>query len=148
MITIKCSRCGKREARRNQKIHDDGFEKEIAYCDFCLSEMITYDSVELSKTHMKSLMERANLFDDRPAKNFKNDDNVILILLMPHLIVENMFEHDLFTEKRIKKTIIETQIIFYDLKVEKARQNEEYENAIRYQKISKGLRKYLKRNKQ
>ncbi len=146
-MTIKCSRCGKREARRIQKIHDDGFEKEIAYCDFCLTEMITYDSVELSKTHMKSLVERANLFDERPAQNHKGDDNVILILLMPHLIVENMFEHDLFTEKRIKKTIIETQIIFYDLKVEKARQNEEYENAIRYQKISKGLRKYLKRNK-
>jgi len=146
-MIIKCSRCGKREARRLQKIHDDSFEKEIAYCDFCLTEMITYDSVEVSKTHMKSLVERANLFDDRPAQNFKGDDNVILILLMPHLIVENMFEHDLFTEKRIKKTIIETQIIFYDLKVEKARQNEEYENAIRYQKISKGLRKYLKRNK-
>ncbi|MDN5360283.1 MAG: hypothetical protein PWQ84_1346 [Thermotogaceae bacterium] len=147
-MTIKCSRCGKREARRIQKIHDDGFEKEIAYCDFCLNEMITYDSVELSKTHMKSLVERANLFDDKPPKNYKGDDNIILILLMPHLIVENMFEHDLFTEKRIKKTIIETQIIFYDLKVEKARQNEEYENALRYQKISKGLRKYLKRNKQ
>lgn len=110
--------------------------------------MITYDSVELSKTHMKSLVERANLFDDKPPQNYKGDDNIILILLMPHLIVENMFEHDLFTEKRIKKTIIETQIIFYDLKVEKARQNEEYENAMRYQKISKGLRKYLKRNKQ
>jgi hypothetical protein len=148
MMTIKCSRCGKREARRIQKIHDDGFEKEIAYCDFCLNEMITYDSVELSKTHMKSLVERANLFDDKPTQNYKGDDNIILILLMPHLIVENMFEHDLFTEKRIKKTIIETQIIFYDLKVEKARQNEEYENAMRYQKISKGLRKYLKRNKQ
>jgi hypothetical protein len=147
-MTIKCSRCGKREARRIQKIHDDGFEKEIAYCDFCLNEMITYDSVELSKTHMKSLVERANLFDDNPPQNYKGDDNIILILLMPHLIVENMFEHDLFTEKRIKKTIIETQIIFYDLKVEKARQNEEYENAMRYQKISKGLRKYLKRNKQ
>jgi hypothetical protein len=147
-MTIKCSRCGKREARRIQKIHDDGFEKEIAYCDFCLNEMITYDSVELSKTHMKSLVERANLFDDKPPQNYKGDDNIILILLMPHLIVENMFEHDLFTEKRIKKTIIETQIIFYDLKVEKARQNEEYENAMRYQKISKGSRKYLKRNKQ
>ena len=147
-MTIKCSRCGKREARRIQKIHDDGFEKEIAYCDFCLSEMITYDSVELSKTHMKSLVERANLFDDKPPRNFKGDDNIILILLMPHLILENMFEHDLFTEKRIKKTIIETQIIFYDLKVEKAKKNEEYDNAIRYQKISKGLRKYLKRNKQ
>ncbi len=147
-MTIKCTRCGKREARRIQKIHDDGFEKEIAYCDFCLSEMITYDSVELSKTHMKSLVERANLFDDKPPRNFKGDDNIILILLMPHLILENMFEHDLFTEKRIKKTIIETQIIFYDLKVEKAKKNEEYDNAIRYQKISKGLRKYLKRNKQ
>lgn len=147
-MTIKCSRCGKREARRIQKIHDDGFEKEIAYCDFCLREMIDYDTVELSRTHLKGLVDRANLYDDRPATNLKGDDNIILILLMPHLILENMFEHDLFTEKRIKKTIIETQIIFFDLKVEKARQNEEYENAIRYQKISKGLRKYLKRNKQ
>jgi len=147
-MTIKCSRCGKREARRIQKIHDDGFEKEIAYCDFCLREMIDYDSVELSKTHLKGLVDRANLYDDRPARNIKGDDNNILILLMPHLILENMFEHDLFTEKRIKKTIIETQIIYFDLKVEKARQNEEYENAMRYQKISRGLRKYLKRNKQ
>jgi len=147
-MTIKCSRCQKREARRIQKIHDDGFEKEIAYCDFCLNEMITYDSQELSRTHMKGLAERAALFDDRPAKNHKGDDNIILILLMPHLVLENMFEHDLLTEQRIKKTIIETQIIFFDLKVEKARQNEEYENAMRYQKISKGLRKYLKRKKQ
>lgn len=146
-MTIKCSRCGKREARRIQKIHDDGFEKEIAYCDFCLTEMITYDSQELSRTHLKGLRERANLFDDRPAKNLKGDDNIILILLMPHLIVENMFEHDLFTEQRIKKTIIETQIIFFDLKTEKAKKNEEYENAMRYQKISKGLKKYLKRKK-
>ena len=146
-MTIKCSRCGKREARRIQKIHDDGFEKEIAYCDFCLTEMITYDSQELSRTHLKGLRERANLFDDRPAKNLKGDDNIILILLMPHLIVENMFEHDLFTEQRIKKTIIETQIIFFDLKTVKAKKNEEYENAMRYQKISKGLKKYLKRKK-
>ncbi len=146
-MPIKCSRCGKREARRIQKIHDDGFEKEIAYCDFCLTEMITYDSQELSRTHLKGLRERANLFDDRPAKNLKGDDNIILILLMPHLIVENMFEHDLFTEQRIKKTIIETQIIFFDLKTEKAKKNEEYENAMRYQKISKGLKKYLKRKK-
>jgi len=110
--------------------------------------MIDYDSVELSKTHLKGLVDRANLYDDRPARNIKGDDNNILILLMPHLILENMFEHDLFTEKRIKKTIIETQIIYFDLKVEKARQNEEYENAMRYQKISRGLRKYLKRKKQ
>jgi len=148
VMAIKCSRCGKREARRIQKIHDDSFEKVVAYCDFCLNEMIAYDSHSLSKTHMKGLVERSALFDDRPAFHHRGEENVILILLLPHLIAENLFEHDSLTDQRIKKTIIEIQIIFYDLKVEKARLNEEYDNAMRYQKISKSLRNYLKRKKQ
>jgi len=97
---------------------------------------------------MKGLVERSALFDDRPAFHHRGEENVILILLLPHLIAENLFEHDSLTDQRIKKTIIEIQIIFYDLKVEKARLNEEYDNAMRYQKISKSLRNYLKRKKQ
>jgi|GEM_PF-4954871 len=92
-------------------------------------------------------MQRSNLLEDTQLKSHELEDNIILTILLPGLICENMFTTDPLQEKRIKKSIIETQIKFYDMKVEKARRYEEYEKAMRYQKLSRGLRKYLKRNR-
>ena len=146
VIKVKCNRCGKREALRIQKIHDVCFEKKIAFCDFCLRETLSFDSEDVSSFHVRNLVEKSFIFEDRVSKNdLSIDDNIILIFLLPQLISQNMFIFDTFAQKRMKKSIIEIQINYFESKVELAKSKEEYKNALRFEKISRGLKKYLRK---
>jgi hypothetical protein len=52
---------------------------------------------------------------------------------------------DSFAQKRMKKSIIEIQINYFESKVKLAKSREEYKNALRFEKISRGLKKYLRK---
>ncbi len=146
-MKVKCNRCGKKENLRIQKVHDICFEKNIAYCDFCLREMLQYDSERISSFHVRNLSEKSFLLEDRVSKKeLSTDDNIILLFLLPQMIAQNMFTFDTFAQKRTRRTVIEIQIQYFDQKIKNARKNEEYQNAIRFEKISRGLKKFLKRN--
>ncbi|HOO32873.1 MAG TPA: hypothetical protein PK466_06495 [Thermotogota bacterium] len=106
-----------------------------------------YDSEKASNLHIRNLAEKSFLLEDRVSgKTLSLDENIILLFLLPQMITQNMFVFDSYAQRRIKKTVIEIQIEYFEHKMKDAKDKEDYEKAIRFEKISRGLKKFLKKN--
>ncbi|AAD36692.1 UvrB/UvrC protein [Thermotoga maritima MSB8] len=123
---MKCLRCG-HETSKSYKVDFDGVEKEIAYCQKCLMDVLK-ESVPLKNTPSPSedSMEKK--------RHLSFDGEMVIFVETPLRILEEMFGK-LWSDQEKENFENERKITFLERKLKEAIKNEDYRKANRLKQL-------------
>ncbi|AIY88502.1 MULTISPECIES: UvrB/UvrC motif-containing protein [unclassified Thermotoga] len=123
---MKCLKCG-HETSKSYKVDFDGVEKEIAYCQKCLMDVLK-ESVPLKKTPSPSEDSM------RKKRHLSFDGEMVIFVETPLRILEEMFGK-IWSDQERENFENERKITFLERKLNEAIKNEDYRKANRLKQL-------------
>jgi len=138
-----CDSCNSNEATIHQNIYGDYFKKQIFLCENCFNSFLKDKSNGVSSDKLRHLVMRSEMIEEKKMNKFLLKKLDLNSMFIPQIFYSYIYNTNI-NEKYIEDSIIKNKLGYFEIKLEKAISDNDYELSEKIKSVIEKLKRHFK----